>query len=72
MTWDAKHYCFVMTNAAVTADGWKFTANNDWKINLGGDASNLVTDGGNLSVVGKTIRLYPCRTNTDKIYATVE
>ena len=72
MTWDAEHYCFVMTNAGVTADGWKFTANDAWVINLGGDASNLVTGGGNLSVVGKTIRLYPCRTNTDKIYATVE
>ena len=73
MTWDAKHYCFVMTNAAVTADGWKFTANNDWKINLGGNnASDLTSGGSNLTVVGKTIRLYPCRVNTDKIYATVE
>ena len=80
MKWDAKHYCFVMTNAAVTADGWKFTANNDWVINLGGNdttepsskISDLIPGGKNLNVVGKTIRLYPCRTNTDKIYATVE
>lgn len=80
MKWDAEHYCFVMINAGVTAEGWKFTANNDWKINLGGNdttepsskISDLIPGGKNLNVVGKTIRLYPCRTNTDKIYATVE
>jgi hypothetical protein len=80
MTWDAEHYCFVMTNAGVNAAGWKFTANDEWVINLGANdttepsskVGDLVPGGKNLNVVGKTIKLYPCRTNTDKIYATVE
>jgi len=72
MTWDANNLCFSITGAGVTANGWKFTANNGWGINLGGDPADLVGDGGNLSVVGTTIKLYPCRTTSDKIYCTVE
>ena len=72
MTWDAENLCFSITGAGVTANGWKFTANNDWAINLGGSIDDLIGDGGNLSVVGTTIKLYPCRTTSDKIYCTVE
>lgn len=39
---------------------WKFRANNDWAINLGGALDNLVQDGGNLPTPGagkKHIRL---------------
>jgi len=72
MTWDANNLCFSITGAGVTANGWKFTANNGWGINLGGDPADLVGDGGNLSVVGTTIKLYPCRTTSDKIFCTVE
>lgn len=32
--------------------GWKFRANDDWGINLGGEPSNLVFDGGNLTAPG--------------------
>ena len=76
MTWDANEYCYVITNAGVTTNGWKFTANNDWGINLGYGAdkslTDLVANGGDITVVGSTIKLYPTRKNADKIYCTVE
>lgn len=72
MTWNATDYCFEITGAGVNADGWKFTANNAWSINLGGDVADLTADGSNLSVVGTTIKLYPTRKTSDNIYCTVE
>ena len=73
MTWNAQDFCYEISGAAVTANGWKFTANNDWGINLGGASiSDLVANGDNLSAVGTTIRLYPTRKTSDKIYCTVE
>ena len=72
MTWDAENYCFVMENAGVTAKGWKFTTNNAWDINLGGTIGNLWANGDNLTVEGKTIKLYPTRKDNDNIYCTVE
>lgn len=73
MTWDAANYCYTITGAGVSANGWKFTANNDWGINLGGDAlTNLVANGSNLSAVGGTIKLYPTRRGNDNIYCIVE
>ena len=72
MTWDAANYCYVITNAGVTSNGWKFTINNAWDINLGGDINNLVANGDNISITGKTIKLYPTRKTSDKIYCTIE
>ena len=80
MTWDAENYCFVITGAGVNGNGWKFTANNDWGINLGGNDSvepsmmigDLAANGKNLGAVGTTIKLYPTRKTSDKIYCTVE
>lgn len=72
MTWDAENYCFVITGAGVDADGWKFTINNSWDVNLGGTIDNLWANGDNLSVVGTTIKLYPTRKDSDNIYCTVE
>lgn len=72
MTWDAANYCYVITNAGVTSNGWKFTTNNSWDINLGGDINNLVANGDNISTVGKTIKLYPTRKTSEKIYCTIE
>lgn len=72
MFWNPQEFCFVKENAGVTANGWKFTANNDWGINLGGTTGNLVGNGDNLKATGSTIKLYPCRTTSDNIYCTVE
>ena len=72
MTWDAENYCYVITGAGVTATGWKFTANNDWGINLGGDVNALTQDGQNIEQAGTTIKLYPTRKTSDNIYCTIE
>lgn len=75
MTWNATDYCYEAT-ASVNSNGWKFRANGltdpNWKINLGGSVNDLVGNGDNLSVVGNTIKLYPTRKDSDKIYCTVE
>lgn len=84
MTWNVDDCCYELSNAAVTANGWKFRANgltdSTWAINLGGNDSvepsnnigDLVGGGKNLGVVGTTIKLYPLRNTSDKIYCTVE
>ena len=72
MTWNAEEYCFEATNVGVTADGWKFSVNNDWPINLGGSIDNLKQDGANITVAGNTVKLYPTRKTKDNIYCTVE
>ena len=80
MTWNANDYCYEVTGATVNANGWKFRVNSDWGINLGGNDSvepstvidDLVANGKNLGVVGTTIKLYPTRKTSDKIYCTVE
>lgn len=73
MTWNATDYCFEITGAGVNTNGWKFTANNDWAINLGGATlDNLVANGDNIAVAGTTIKLYPTRKTSDKIYCTVQ
>ena len=80
MTWDAENYCFVIENAGVNEVGWKFTTNNSWDVNLGANdsvepsdnISDLVANGKNLGVVGKTIKLYPTRRDSNCIYCTVE
>ncbi len=72
MTWNAKEYCFEATNVGVTADGWKFRINGGWDINLGGSLDNLTAGGDNLSVAGNTVKLYPTRKTSDKIFCTVK
>ena len=73
MTWNATDYCFEATGAGVNANGWKFRINADWGINLGGATlTDLVANGDNLTAVGNTIKLYPTRKTSDKIYCTVE
>ena len=72
MTWNPEEYCFEATNAGVTADGWKFRVNGGWDINLGGSLNNLTAGGDNLTVAGKTVKLYPTRKTKDNIYCTVE
>ena len=80
MIWNADDYCYEATEVGVTADGWKFRVNNGWDINLGGNddvkpsmvIDDLVGGGQDLGVVGSTIKLYPTRKTSDKIYCTVE
>ncbi len=49
MTWDATNQVFTAT-LDLTAASFKFRANDDWAINLGGDLGALVQDGGNFSI----------------------
>ena len=80
MTWNATDYCFEATGAGVTTNGWKFRINADWGINLGANdnvepstiLNDLVAGGKNLGVAGNTVKLYPTRKTSDKIYCTVE
>lgn len=72
MTWNAKEYCFEATNVSVTADGWKFRVNGGWDINLGGSINDLTAGGDNLSVAGNTVKLYPTRKTSEKIFCTVK
>jgi len=72
MTWNADEYCFEATKVGVTADGWKFRVNGGWDINLGGSLNNLTAGGGNITVAGNTVKLYPTRKTNDNIYCTVE
>ena len=72
MTWNAKEYCFEATNVGVTADGWKFRVNGGWDINLGGSINDLTAGGDNISVAGNTVKLYPTRKTSEKIFCTVK
>lgn len=76
MTWNPEEYCFEATfeapNVGVTADGWKFRVNGGWAINLGGSINNLTAGGDNITVAGKTVKLYPTRKTKDNIYCKVE
>jgi hypothetical protein len=80
MTWNANDLCYEVTGAGVSSNGWKFRVNSDWGINLGSNdtvepssiINDLVANGKNIGAVGNTIKLYPCRNNSDKIYCTVE
>jgi hypothetical protein len=72
MTWNAEEYCFEVTNAGVTADGWKFRMNKKWDVNLGGSLNNLTAGGSDIKVAGNTVKLYPTRKTKDNIYCTVE
>ena len=73
MTWNPVDFCYEATNPGINANGWKFRVNGDWAINLGGKTLNdLVGGGDNLTAVGNTVKLYPTRKTSDKIYCTVE
>ena len=81
--WDAGAYTVMNYNMAddcweitttLAADEFKFTTNGSWDINLGGDVANLEENGGNLRISEAgtyTIKLYPSRAQSDKMYATI-
>ncbi|WP_276865033.1 SusF/SusE family outer membrane protein [Mediterranea massiliensis] len=56
------------------AGKFKFRANGDWNINLGGDVSNLAQDGSDIAVEeagNYTITVYMTRSASDNIYCTL-
>ena len=60
MTWDATNKCMTIT-ADMTVGQFKFRANDDWAVNLGGDINSLTQDGGNIDITvagNYTIKLY--------------
>ena len=81
--WDAPSYTVMTYNMAddcweittnLNADQFKFTTNGSWDINLGGSVDDLSEGGDNLSIAeagNYTIKLYPSRTTSDKMYCTI-
>ena len=82
--WDAPSYTVMNYNMAedcweittqLNADKFKFTTNGSWDINLGGDSVDNLWEGGPDLVISEagtyTIKLYPSRAQSDKIYATI-
>lgn len=60
--------------ADLTAGKFKFRANGDWDINLGGDMDNLTQNGADIAISeagNYTITLYMTRSTSDKIYCTL-
>jgi hypothetical protein len=49
MTWDAVNSVFTIT-ADLTAGEFKFRANDNWTVNLGGDLNALTQDGANIPI----------------------
>lgn len=72
MTWNAGEGCWQVTTT-LTDGEFKFRANADWGINLGGTVDDLAQDGANISVSAGTytVKLFAERTNNEKIYCTV-
>ena len=82
--WDAPSYTVMRYNMAedcweittqLNADKFKFTTNGSWDINLGGDSVDDLWEGGpdlSISEAGTyTIKLYPSRAQSEKMYATI-
>ena len=82
--WDAPSYTVMNYNMAedcweittqLNADKFKFTTNGSWDINLGGDSVDNLWEGGPDLVISEagtyTIKLYPSRAQSDKMYATI-
>ena len=82
--WDAPSYTVMNYNMAedcweittqLNADKFKFTTNGTWDINLGGDSVDDLWEGGpdlSISEAGTyTIKLYPSRAQSEKMYATI-
>lgn len=74
MTYNMADDCWEITTA-LTAGEFKFTTNGTWDINLGGTLDDLSEGGNNLSIEADgtyTIKLYPSRAQSEKMYATIE
>lgn len=73
MEWNVSEECWVAT-LDLAADEFKFRANDDWGINVGGNMDDLVKDGGNIRLEEAgtyEVKLYLTRSTSDKLYCTV-
>jgi len=61
MTWDAANNVFTADISVSSDGGFKFRANDDWAVNLGGDINALTQDGANIAITAGnyTITLDP-------------
>lgn len=50
MSYDAATNTWVLSSVYLAADAYKFRANDDWAINLGGDSNNLSYNGSDLKI----------------------
>ena len=73
MTWNAADESWTAT-VELAADEFKFRANDDWGINVGGSFENLTQDGGNMKVAEAgtyEVKLFLTRSASDKMYCTM-
>ena len=73
MTWNAADESWTAT-VELAADEFKFRANDDWGINVGGSFENLTQDGGNMKVAEAgtyEVKLFLTRSASDKMYCTL-
>ena len=73
MTWNAADESWTAT-IELAADEFKFRANDDWGINVGGSFEDLAQDGGNLKVTEAgtyEVKLFLTRSTSDKMYCTL-
>ena len=72
MTWNAEKHCWCAT-ITLTDGTIKFSANDGWDINFGGNPDNLSAGGDNIPVTAGTydIDLYLERTTSENIYCTM-
>lgn len=74
MSYDAGENCWTVTLPLIAGE-FKFRANDDWGINMGGSADDLYQDGGNLIITEDgtyTIKLYLSRIANENYYCTIE
>ena len=73
MTWNAEDESWTAT-VELAADEFKFRANDEWAINVGGSLDNLTQDGANIKVTEAgtyEVKLFLTRSASDKMYCTL-
>lgn len=73
MTWNAADESWTAT-VELAADEFKFRANDEWAINVGGSLDNLTQDGANIKVAEAgtyEVKLFLTRSASDKMYCTL-
>ena len=73
MTWNAEDESWTAT-LELAADEFKFRANDDWGINMGGSIDDLSQDGANIKVTEAgtyEVKLFLTRSASDKMYCTL-